>query len=129
VLPHVDLVVCLDGLGGIAAACPPSELAAALALSMHESSKEGYGSDSKGNTTDEESNNGSQIGGSLEGSLEELSGNKDGIKRITSNGFFELLSALPRMNSTARLEGSEDGLLEKSKSVISGNCHTKYIYL
>lgn len=111
-LPHVDLVVCLDGLGGIAAACPPSELAAALALSMQETSKEDYGSDSKGNTTDEESNNGSpggSSGGSLEVPLEELSGPKDGINRVASNGFFELLSALPRMNSMVKLEGNDDG--------------------
>ena len=35
-LPHADFVVCLDGRGGIAAACPPSELSAALSLSMKE---------------------------------------------------------------------------------------------
>jgi len=31
VLPHADLVVCLDGAGGVAAACPPAALATQLA--------------------------------------------------------------------------------------------------
>ena len=64
--------MCLDGQGGIAAACPPSELSAALTLSMQEYADEeivlkesGSGSGSTGTgSTDKSSGSGSDSTGS-----------------------------------------------------------------
>jgi hypothetical protein len=96
VLPYADLVVCLDGIGGIAAACRPSELSAALTLSFQESVRL-----READFTDSTDSNKSILSSASCSELtdEPYIGLKNTLPRSASNGFFDLLSALPRMGN------------------------------
>jgi hypothetical protein len=93
VLPHADIIVCLDGKGGIAAACPPSELSAVLSLTMSNQvgneSVRSYLRSEIGDTDNEEDS-------PVEDG--EVKGEGKRIRKSESNGFFDLLMALPRMS-------------------------------
>lgn len=119
VLPHADLVVCLDGHGGIAAVCPPSELSATLKQSMHDAARKNNANNSSESTrsissssgTDSEitsstatvvADNGVKCGPSLgksssKSNKDMAEDTKTKLTRSESNGFFDLLSALPGM--------------------------------
>jgi hypothetical protein len=96
VLPYADLVVCLNGIGGIAAACPPSELSAALTLSFQESVRS-----RQADFTDSTDSSKSILSSASCSELtdEPYLGLKNTLPRSASNGFFDLLSALPRMGN------------------------------
>ena len=122
VLPHADLVVCLDGHGGIAAVCPPSELSAALKQSMLETARknntnslsESTRSISSSSGTDSELTystatvivdnsvkyNTSHDKSSSNNNKDMVGDTKKKLTRSESNGFFDLLSALPGMAGT-----------------------------
>lgn len=95
-LPYADLVVCLDGIGGIAAACPPSELSAALTLSFQESVRL-----READFTESSESSRSILSSASCSELtdEPYLGLKNKMTRSASNGFFDLLSALPRMGN------------------------------
>lgn len=119
VLPHADLVVCLDGHGGIAAVCPPSELSAALKQSMQETARKNNTNSLSESTRSISSSSGTDSeltystatvipdnGVKYNTSHDQLSSNnnkdmvgdtKKKLTRSESNGFFDLLSALPGM--------------------------------
>ena len=125
-LPHADFVVCLDGRGGIAAACPPSELSAALSLSMKEnaeankvnSSRDG-GTGTGGKMSD--SDNHASIDTEIDmnnnqcvesrGGVDTTDGEVKPVRRTISNGFFDLLSALPRMGNDSPKETVADNII------------------
>ena len=112
-------MVCLDGHGGIAAVCKPSELSATLKQSMHDAARkmnanslsESTRSISSSSGTDSEitsstatliADNGAKYGTSLDKSSSKSDGDvvgdtKKKLTRSESNGFFDLLSALPGM--------------------------------
>jgi hypothetical protein len=121
VLPHADLVVCLDGHGGIAAVCAPSELSAALKQSVNESAKKhnthtssisihsvssSSGTDSEvtyGTTvlTDRHNKNSQSHQNSHTNTRSDVAGEGKKLTRNESSGFFDLLSALPGMSGDA----------------------------
>lgn len=104
VLPHADLVVCLDGIGGIAAACPPSELSAALTLSFQESVRLREADC----TASSDSSKSILSSASCSELTDELFvGVKSKLTRSASNGFFDLLSALPRMGNEKESTSAE----------------------
>ena len=118
-LPHADLVVCLDGNGGIAAVCAPSDLSAALKHSMQEAAKKnstdslsnstGSISSSSSSGTDSEitystaviadpSSENSKTHHKLNSNTNtntnrDVANNMKKLTRSESNGFFDLLSA------------------------------------
>ena len=123
-LPHADFVVCLDGRGGIAAACPPSELSAALSLSVKEnadpnvlnSSGDGgtgrKNSDSHNHTgvdRDTDINNNQGVESRVD--IDIVDGGVKPVRRTLSNGFFDLLSALPRMGNDTPKENVDDSII------------------
>ena len=119
VLPHADLVVCLDGNGGIAAVCAPSELSAALKQSMHETAQRNsintlsnsiLSISSSGGTDSEVTYSSTVIADTItKNGVSHHSSNTDKdrmgqMKKLTrseSNGFFDLLLALPGMGGEA----------------------------
>lgn len=118
VLPYADLVVCLDGIGGIAAACPPSELSAALTLSFQESVRlreADFTSSSDSNKSILSSASCSEL--TDEPHLEV----KNKLTRSASNGFFDLLSALPRMGNEKESTAAEAMATSDGEHVSSQN--------
>ena len=123
-LPHADFVVCLDGRGGIAAACPPSELSAALSLSMKENAdphvlnSSGDGGTGK-KTSDSDSHNHTGVdkdtdisnNQGVESRVDIVDGGVKPVRRTLSNGFFDLLSALPRMGNDTPKETVDDSII------------------
>lgn len=111
-LPYSDLVVCLDGRGGIAAACPPSDLSAALQDPARQSSSSSSIDRIDGTI---ERGTGTDIRQSGEGGVSRDVKNDENkpITRSESNGFFDLLSALPRMGNdvpSLRSSSSNDNM-------------------
>lgn len=109
-LPHADLVVCLDGRGGIAAVCAPSELSAALKQSVNDSpsisvsSSSGTDSEVTCSTTvltDRHTKNGQSHQNSNTNTKSDVAGDGKKLTRNESSGFFDLLSALPGMRGDA----------------------------
>ena len=120
-LPHADLVVCLDGHGGIAAVCAPSELSSALKQSVNESAKKhnthtsslsmhsvssSSGTDSEvtyGTTvlTDRQNKSSQSHQNSHTNTRNDVAGEGKKLTRNESSGFFDLLSALPGMSGDA----------------------------
>jgi hypothetical protein len=114
-------VVCLDGHGGIAAVCAPSELSAALKQSVNESARKNNthtssisthsvgsnsGTDSEvtyGTTvlTDRHNKNSQSHQNSHTNTRIDVAGEGKKLTRNESSGFFDLLSALPGMSGDA----------------------------
>lgn len=135
-LPHADLVVCLDGHGGIAAVCAPSELSAALKQSVNESARKNNthtsgisthsvgsssGTDSEvtyGTTvlTDRHTKNSLSHQNSHTNTRSDVAVEGKKLPRNESSGFFDLLSALPGMSGDAAPSPSPSPSLSSSPS-------------
>jgi hypothetical protein len=128
--------VCLDGHGGIAAVCAPSELSAALKQSVNESARKhntqtssisthsissSSGTDSEvtyGTTapTDRHTKNSQSHQTSNTNTRSDVAGEGKKITRNESSGFFDLLSALPGMSGDAAPSPSPSPSLSSSPS-------------
>ena len=122
VLPYADLVVCLDGRGGIAAACPPSELSATLALAMNQAASLSVVDDTDGDG-DTDGDRGVDViakpsqaacdqnahsAASLPSGEHKKEKAKAKLTRSDSSGFFNLLSAIPILTSNSSTAHTND---------------------